>query len=301
MLSRIAESFYWMGRYLERAEATTRLLAEHHQLVVEDQSVEFSLAAGVLVDALAISSARPTTGEHLARLVIGSPSEPATISGAVSAARDNARSVREALSSDTYESINAVQILLARGFGRGTSPGVALHRLLERLLVVNGVVEWTMPRDEAHDFLVLGRELERIDMMGRMLAMRHDLLWPTIGPAAVLRACGGLSAFLRTGEPSVGEKVRAFLVLDRTFPRSMRACADDAEQAVRALASSGVSDGGQLLGEVGMLRSNLEYASAGQPGVVDALIETAAAAGARAADLVNAAYFRQHGTIVWSH
>ncbi|HQY99598.1 MAG TPA: alpha-E domain-containing protein [Propionicimonas sp.] len=301
MLSRIAESFYWMGRYLERAEATTRLLAEHHQLVVEDKSVEFSLAAGVLLEALAISDARPSTSAHLARLVIGSPSQPATISGAVSAARDNARSIREALSSDTYESINAVQILLARGFSRTASPGVVLHRILERLLVVNGVVEWTMPRDEAHDFLVLGRELERIDMMGRMLAMRHDLLWPAIGPAAILRACGGLSAFLRSGEPAIGAKVRAFLVLDRTFPRSMRACADDAEQAVRSLASIGVTDGGQLLSEVGMLRSNLEYASADQPGVVDALIETAAAAGSRAAELVNAAYFRQHGTIVWSH
>ena len=302
MLSRIAESFFWMGRYLERAEATTRLLAEHYQLIVEDQSVEQALACQVLVDALSMQGEQVATGDRLVKAVIGTSTNQSTIAGAVSAARDNARAIRESLSIDTYEALNATHLVFARGIGRTSSPGVALYRVLERLLVVNGVLDWTMPRDEAHHFLVLGRELERIDMMSRLLSIRHDLLWPAAGPVATLHAVGGQSAFLRTGATVTGPDVRAFLVLDKTFPRSMRACAADAETAVRDLASLGVADDGTLLSEVGMLRSALEYASASAASTtIDTLIATAQESAMRASHAVNQAFFRQHGTIVWSH
>lgn len=301
MLSRIAESFFWMGRYLERAEATTRLLAEHYQLLVEDQSVEQDIACGVLLDALGLISDERSSREALVRAVVGTAGNPSTIAGAVSAARDNARSIRESLSSDTYEALNATNLLLSRGIKQASSPGVTLYQILERLLVVNGVVDWTMPRDEAHQFLVLGRELERIDMMSRLLSIRHDLLWPAAGPLGMLHATGSLSAFLRSGSTVNGDDVRAFLVLDAMFPRSMRTCAADAEAAVRALSAMGVSEGGALLSEVGMLRSALEFANPGDPRIVDTLIVTAQESSTRASAAVNQAFFRQHGTVVWSH
>lgn len=301
MLSRIAESFFWMGRYLERAEATTRLLAEHYQLLVEDQSVEQEMACGVLLDALGLASEDRSSHEALVRAVLGSPENPSTIAGAVSAARDNARSIRESLSSDTYEALNATNLLLSRGAKSTASPGVILYQILERLLVVNGVVDWTMPRDEAHHFLVLGRELERIDMMGRLLSIRHDLLWPAAGPLAILRATGALSAFLRTGATVHGDTVRAFLVMDAMFPRSMRTCASDAEASVRSLSALGVTEGGGLLSEVGMLRSALEFAHNSDPRIVDTLIVSAQESATRASFAVNNAFFRQHGTVTWSH
>ena len=301
MLSRIAESFFWMGRYLDRAEATTRLLAEHYQLLVEDQSVGQDLACGVLLDALGIAHPAGLSRESLVQAVLDDQTRPSTVAGAVSAARDNARSIRESLSSDTYEALNATHLQLAGGVGSGSSPGVALYRVLERLLVVNGVVEWTMPRDEAHHFLVLGRELERIDMMGRLLSIRHDLLWPTAGSLAILRATGSLSAFLRSGATVNGPDVRSFLVLDAMFPRSMRTCAADAEAAVRALSALGVRHGGSLLSEVGMLRSALEFADPFDPRLVDTLVVTAQESATRASVAVNDAFFRQRGTVVWSH
>lgn len=301
MLSRIAESFFWIGRYLERAEATTRLLAEHYQLTVEDQSVDEELACQLLLDALSIGTAGVTKGPQLVRAVVGEPGNASTIAGAVSAARDNARAIRESLSGDTYEALNATHLLLTRGMRTSSSPGVMLYRILERLLVVNGVVDWTMPRDEAHHFLVLGRELERIDMMARLLSIRHDLLWPAAGPVAILHATGSLSPFLRTGATVAGAEVRAFLVLDSTFPRSMRACAADAEAAVRGLAILGIVDEGSLLSEVGMLRSALEYASASNSQTVDTLVAVAQDASVRASRSVDQAFFRQQGTVVWSH
>ncbi len=301
MLSRIAESFFWLGRYIERAEATARLLAEHHQLLVEDRSVPEATACSVLLEALSMGDAEVATAHDLVRVVVGTELDPSTIAGAVSAARSNARAIRDSLSQDTFEALNSAHLALSRGMAFTASPGVALHRVLERLLVVNGVVDWTMPRDEAYHFMVLGRELERIDMVGRLLAIRHDELWPASGPAAALRAAGGLSPFLRSGKTISGPDVRRFLVLDAAFPRSMRSCAADAEGAVRGLQGQGVSDSGQLLREVGMLRSELEYASVPSPDAIEGFIDDARDASSRAADEVNRAFFRQHGTIVWSH
>ena len=301
MLSRIAESFFWLGRYVERAEATARLLSEHHQLLVEDRSVPEDMGCALLLDALTMPSVGVDTAQDLVRVVVGSELESSTIAGAVSAARTNARAVRDSLSQDTFEALNSAHLALSRGMAFTASPGVALHRVLERLLVVNGVVDWTMPRDEAYQFMVLGRELERIDMVGRLLSIRHDEMWPSSGPAAALRAAGALSPYLRTGKPLNATDVRRFLVLDATFPRSMRSCAADAEEAVRGLQRLGVSDSGSLLREVGMLRSELEYARIPSASDIETFIDEAREASLRASEEVNRAFFRQHGTIVWSH
>lgn len=301
MLSRIAESFFWLGRYVERAEGTTRMLAEHHQLIIEDQSVPDSVGCAVLLDALNLAASDVATPRSLVRAVVGQESDPSTISGAVASARANARAVRDSLSQETFEALNAAHLALSRGIAFASSPGVALHEVLERLLVVNGIVDWTMPRDEAYQFLVLGRELERIDMIGRLLAIRHDLLWPASGPAAALRAAAALSPFLRSGQPITGPNARRYLVLDATFPRSMRSCAADAEEAVRGLQRLGVSDSSLLLREVGMLRSELEYARIPEAESLERYITESTDAASRASDEVNRSFFRQHGTVVWSH
>ncbi len=301
MLSRIAESFFWLGRYVERAEATARLLAEHHQLMVEDRSVPEPWACRVLLDGLSMPTAGVETPHALVRAVVGGELDSATITGAVSAARLNARAIRDSLSQDTFEALNSAHLALSRGIAFTASPGVALHRVLERLLVVNGIVDWTMPRDEAYHFMVLGRELERIDMVGRLLGIRLSELWPSSGPPAALRAAGALSAYLRTGQPMTANEVRRFLVLDPAFPRSMLCCAADAEEAVRGLQRLGVSESGHLLREVGMLRSQLEYADTPTADQVEYFVADARRAAVRASDEIDRAFFRQHGTIVWSH
>jgi len=301
VLSRIAESFFWLGRYIERAEGTARLLAEHHQLLTEDQSVPDVVGCSVLLDALTLTAPGVTSPRGLVRAVVGDEGDPSTIAGAVASARTNARAVRDSLSQDTFEALNAAHLALSRGIAFAASPGVALHEVLERLLVVNGIVDWTMPRDEAYHFMVLGRELERIDMIGRLLAIRHDLLWPASGPAAALRAAGALSPFLRSGQPITASHARRFLVFDATFPRSMRSCAADAEDAVRGLQRLGISDSSLLLREVGMLRSELEYAQLPKDDSVDRYIVDSTDAAIRASDEVSRAFFRQYGTVVWSH
>jgi uncharacterized alpha-E superfamily protein len=140
-----------------------------------------------------------------------------------------------------------------------------------------------------------------MDMMARVLAVRHDQLWPEGGPVATLRSAAALNAFLRTQHPLTGDEVRRFLLLDSDHPRSMRVSSSNAEEAVRGLAARGASDGGDLLREVGLLRSQLEYAVDPRPDEVDALIELVQQATARASDIVASAFFRPVGTIVWSN
>ncbi len=301
MLSRIAESYFWIGRYLERAEATSRLLAEHHQLMVEERTVPEELASAVLLDALSLHPQAATSAADLVSAVVGNESDPATISGAITLARENARGVRESLSADVFEAMNAAHLAGIRGPIVATSPAYALYRVVERLAVVVGQIDWTMPRDEGYLFLSLGRSLERLDMMARVLAVRHDQLWPEGGPVATLRAAAGLNAFLRTQHPMTGDEARRFLLLDGDYPRSMRVSSSTAEEAVRGLAARGASDGGDLLREVGLMRSQLEYAVDPFADEVDTLVELVQQSTARASDVVAAAFFRPVGTIVWSN
>jgi uncharacterized alpha-E superfamily protein len=302
VLSRLAESFYWIGRYLERAEATARLLAEHYHLTVEDRSVPDDIAAAVVLDALSLAHGVVATPTELVRSLLGDIANPSTVIGSVAAARENARSVRDALSGDVFEALNSAHLTLTRGLTAAASPSASMYRVLERLMVVNGAVEWTMPRDEGHFFLSLGRALERIDMTSRLLDVRHDLVWPDTGPVATLRSAAGLSAFLRTGEAPTGEQVREFLVLDPTFPRSMLHSAQRAESAVRGLQTLGGVDDGELVREVGLMRSRLEFAGGiHDPAVIDQLVHDTQLSGVSTAAAVAAAYFRQAGTIVWSH
>jgi uncharacterized alpha-E superfamily protein len=301
MLSRIAESFFWIGRYLERAEATARLLAEHHHLLIEDRSVSEDIGAVALLDALSISAPSVADAGGLVSAVIGAPNDPSTVRGSVAAARENARAVRDQLSVDVFEALNSAHISLSRGLLFAASPGVGLHRVVERLLVAHGVIEWTMSRDEGYLFLSLGRRLERMDMTTRLLAVRHEQLWPDGGPVATLRAAGGLNGFLRTKHTLTGTPVRQFLVLDEHFPRSLLMSARGAEDAVRGLADHGAHDSGQLLRECGMIRSRLEYVVEPDSDTVDALILDAQLAAAKASEAAALNFFNQAGTIVWSH
>lgn len=300
MLSRIAESFFWIGRYVERSHATARLLAEHHQLMVEEASVAEPVACRLLLDALSLPDDSVDSGSALVRLVTGEPGRSSTVAGAVAAARENARAVRDVLPPEVFEALNAAHLSVVRGIALMDSPGAALHRVVERLLVVHGVIAWAMPRDEAYQFFVLGRSLERIDMTARLLAVQHDRYWPETGPVATLRSAAAHSAYLRRGAAD-GDGVREFLVLDRDFPRSMRRSAMEAEESVRGLISLGAGGGTDLLREVGMLSSRLEFAVRPTPEEVDHLAEQARLSAMVASDIADASFFRQSGTIVWSH
>jgi uncharacterized alpha-E superfamily protein len=305
MLSRIAEAMFWIGRYVERAEATTRLLAEHHQLLVEDTRLDPVVGVEAMLGPLGLMPDAPAsalTPAGLVGIVVGESMDSSTILGSVAAARENARTIREALPGEMFERLNATHLRLQSGIST-IVPGIPLRGLLDELAVVTGIITWQMPRDEGLVFLRLGAALERLDMTARLLDIDHESLWPQAGAATTLRAAGGFNPFLRTQRAMTGDQVRTFLVLDPTFPRSMLQCAVRAERQVRQMATYvSPQQVSSLLRTVGILRAELEFAYATPtPADVDQLADRARIAAYEASDATAVAFFRQAGTIVWSH
>lgn len=266
MLSRIAESLFWIGRYVERADGTARLLDVHLQLLLEDPWVDEDTACRSLLEVIGSDAMFPhqLTRQDLLNTLSADRSEPASIASSLTAARENARRVREIVSTELWECLNTTRSRMPRK--------VAIERahdffgwVRERTALAVGIVESSTSRDEAWTFFTLGRSLERVDMTARLLATSE--LTEASGPSwtTILRSCGAYEAYLRTyrGVPSATNAAE-FLLLDRIFPRSVIFALTRAEKSLAELAPStdrvGVSDA--ALRQLGQIRTNLEYRSA---------------------------------------
>ncbi|MDT7537021.1 MAG: hypothetical protein QOI82_606 [Actinomycetota bacterium] len=263
MLSRVAEALYWTGRYVERAEDTSRLLDVQMQALLEDPWGDEEAACVGLLRTMGIDDVEPPVdlGATTQRLAF-SAADTSSIAGAWSAARDNARGAREILSSEVWECLNGTFHELA-AFERSSArvgPGRFLRHVRERSATVSGLVEGTMPKDDAWRFLVLGRSIERVDMTARLLWVGLHGTSPSW--VALLKCCSAHEAYLRTYRvaPEPG-RVLEFLLLDRLFPRSVFASLVQAEVCLEALEPTsgrvGVQD--EARRQLGRLRTDLEF------------------------------------------
>lgn len=301
MLSRLAESFFWMGRYIERAEGTTRLLVELHQLLVQDTGEEQRKGITILMRGLGLEDEEVSSLSELVTAVYGAADSPNSILGSLDAARNNARSVRDALPPDFFEVLNKAH-MRAQVQPDPHFPGALLRDVLESLAVVHGVFDWVAPRDEAYYFFELGCYLERIDLASRLLNMRLDLGWTEQGPATMLRAVGGLSTYLRGHVRMNGQSVRRFLLTDTAFPRSVMRSSIGAETALREIGALNTSRIESVVQSVGLLRSQLEYTGhSANDSTIEALISQSLKAVDATSIAVRDNFFRPVGSIVWSH
>lgn len=189
MLSRIAESLYWIGRYLERAEDTSRLLDVQLHLSVEDPVIDARASADRLLTVMGIDHEGPASEDLVLRRLCHDPDSPASIVSALKGARESARRSRETVSTEMWEAINTTWYAVQRGELAKVRPALAFRWVRERCAVITATADGTMSHDQGWYFLVLGRSLERIDMTARLAASAAT------GPAATawsstLRACG---------------------------------------------------------------------------------------------------------------
>ncbi|WP_156758848.1 alpha-E domain-containing protein [Microbacterium karelineae] len=266
MLSRIAESLFWIGRYLERADDTARILDVQTQLLVEDATIDERLSCEHLLAVMGVDG--PFDGADrrmiLEMLAYGTDS-PASIASAVDAARESARRVRETISTDFWAAINATWWTLRRS--RSMRPAELFRTARTQAAMIAGVADATMPRDEGWQFYSLGRSIERVDMTARLLSAaslssEHQVTWPT-----TLRSCGAYEAFLRAYRGRETDREAAeFLLLDRLFPRSIVYSLAKAEASLATLdagiARTGVGDEARRL--LGRARAELEYSPLGE-------------------------------------
>jgi uncharacterized alpha-E superfamily protein len=221
-------------------------------------------------------------------------------------ARENARTVREVISSEMWLCLNTTYNALSgqRARARRASPSTYFNFVKERAALVSGLVDGTMSHDDGWRFLVLGRSIERADMTVRALSLYQAVGDPATSATALLRSCGGYESFLRTYRGSVGPRqATEFLLLDRLFPRSVYAAVATAEQRLLELTPStgsrlGVADLGLLA--LGRTRTGLEFLRAAdiEAGLPQRLDDIQSACNA-ATEAVSDRFFRGSATVRW--
>ena len=216
LLSRIAETIYWTGRYVERADDTARLIDVYIHRMLGETGADSDAACRALFGILGVpveEASELDIDVVLFRLVFEAQSSSA-IAGSMLGARAGARGIREVISSEMWECLNVTGHGLAgqKRAAERLGPHVYLRYIRERSALFFGLADSTMSHDDAWRFLVLGRSLERADMTARLLLARmsapDDLDWPVL-----LRACGAHESFIRThgwaAEPVQSRRVPA--------------------------------------------------------------------------------------------
>ena len=262
VLSRIAESLFWIGRYVERADGTARIVdAARLQMLEQTGQSEETTARVILqvIMGLDPGDGRVDYATVCQRLVFDAEHASA-IAGAWRGARENARRARETVSTELWEAINTAWNRWG-GFEPDQVTAAQLAWVRERAALVSGIADSTMSHDQAWLFMALGRSLERADMTARLVATGA---LPNAGPpwSTVLQSCGAQQAYLRTNRGLIrDDRVASFLVLDRQFPRSVLFSLSAAERRLEAIDPAtqrlGIPD--EARRRLGRIRTSLEY------------------------------------------
>ena len=262
MLSRLAESLYWTGRYVERAEDTARILDVYLSLLLDDPWAPEGVVCASLLAAMGHDIEGPVDTSDVMHKLAWDTSRPSSVVGAIAAARENSRTSREIVSTEMWESINVTWHESASP-GRRANTHAFLSWVRERAAAFSGVADGTLSRDEAYQFLVLGRAIERTDMTARLVAARA--LAGDVGPSwiTLLQSCGAYSAFLRQAQGAIGDREAIeFLLLDPLFPRTLMSGLTRAVASLDELENrGGVSGtrGDEAYRALGAIRSELEF------------------------------------------
>jgi uncharacterized alpha-E superfamily protein len=306
MLSRIAESLFWIGRYVERSDGTARILDVHLQLLLEDPWIDEDTACRSLLSVMG-SPDPDTERSELTRadvltILAVDLAHPASIAHSLRSARENARRAREIVPTELWECLNATSTRMPRRVAADK-----VHEFFrwvrERSALAIGIIESATSRDEAWHFLTLGRSIERADMTARLLATRS--LTEASGPSwtTILRSCGAYEAYLRTyrGVPS-SVNAAEFLLLDRLFPRSIVFSVNRAEQCLRDLqpraGRAGIADEAQR--HLGRVRNQLEYRSIAETlEDLPKYMEAVQVATSEASEAIRQRYFPTDAAPIW--
>ena len=284
MLSRVAESVYWMNRQIERAENVARSVE-----TALDLALEGTISHGRLWNALvcAFGDEADFWERHAAAdqasvisFLAFDPANANSIASCRHAARENARTVRDMISSPMWEEINKVHLYVqsaAQRYGGWLHPREFLDELKRSSQLITGVADATMSHGEGWHFGRLGRLVERADKTSRVLDVEHYFKPAAFAAkngvaagelpgadavqwSAVLESASALEMYRKQYGAVSRRNVAEFLVFDRFFPRAMHFCLIKAEESL--LAITGGSKGAYTNPaeqQLGRLRAKLDY------------------------------------------
>jgi uncharacterized alpha-E superfamily protein len=280
MLSRVANSLFWLSRYVERAENAARFLSVTDAYARELQGVSRAAAEAVGQAAWAHLAPGETMpegagGGELQRLVFDTEL-PGSVYASITLARENARSIRDAIPTETWEALNVLFLRLQEEAPHRFTPTrrqALLHQVREAAWRMQGLRDNVMVRADEWNFQRLGCFLERADNTLRLLGTMffHPALQvasdsgqsiDALHLAAVLRMCTAFETFSRTAAGLSTERVIEFLFLDARFPRSVAFAFEELQRALHALSQTPedvyTNDAEQLCGR---LAAELRFAS----------------------------------------
>src|SRR5215216_60762 len=268
MLARNAESLYWIGRYVERADDTARILDVTVHQLLEDSSVDPDQASRTLLKVLGIESPKQQLDLwSLTDIVAFSRDTEGgwSIVDSISAARENARGAREVTSTEIWECLNTTYNALPERerAAKRLGPHEFLSYIEGRAAMFAGLADSTLSRDDGYRFMVLGRAIERVDMTVRLLLSRVGDSASSPAWVTVLRSAGAHDTYLRTYRGALdASRVVQFLLLDRLFPRSVLHALVQAESCLEELdhgPSARIGAGAEASRLLGKARSELEF------------------------------------------
>ncbi|HVE42668.1 MAG TPA: alpha-E domain-containing protein [Planctomycetota bacterium] len=274
MLSRAADSIYWIGRYLERAENVARFIDVnlHHMLDLPPGTPEqWKPLVAVTGDLYRfLERYETTTRETAIKFLTFDDGNPNSLLSSLRAARENARSIRDVISSDMWEHLNAtfLQVSDDDAYERvRQAPYEFFSELKLAGRLFEGLTDDTMSHGEAWHFCRLGRLIERADKISRILDFKHFLgggaPMEEIEWSVVLQSASALELYRKRHGRLLREKIVAFLLLERDFPRSVQFCLMGAEDSLHAITGTPIGTF-RILAEqrLGQLRSELAFTRA---------------------------------------
>jgi uncharacterized alpha-E superfamily protein len=273
VISRVADHCFWFGRYVERAESTARLLATTHNLALDAELEPAHCWRPVVVVAgeedrykariaeAGLDDAAWGDGERIERFLTWDE-ETVSIRRSVSAARWNARQIREVVSLEAWEAVNELHLWL-RGDAAQDQWRDHRYEMYKRVRsgtqLCLGLLRSTMLHDEPLDFIWLGVLLERVSQTARILDVhhhafhslprRHEVVETSLW-LSLLRSLSGVEPFMKRHQGRVGrEAVARFLIGEDRFPRSVAYCVHSAYERLAAIRPPSATDlpGGQTL------------------------------------------------------
>lgn len=278
MLSRVAESIYWMGRYVERAENVARFIDVNLKVMLdspEGAEAQWAPLVSITGDDEAFKKIYgDATQENVLKFLAFDSENPNSILSCLRAARWNARSVREVISAEMWLQLNKFYLMVnAAVLARDTlSLDDFFSEIKNSSHLFEGVTEGTMTHGEAWHFCRLARQLERADKTSRIVDVKYFILLRSVEDvgtalddlqwAAVLRSTSAFQMYRRDRGRITPKGVVDYLLLDRNFPRAIHACLLKANESLHAI--SGTPQGlfkSPAEKALGQLCSDLSYAA----------------------------------------
>ena len=278
MLSRVADAVFWMSRYIERAENIARVIDVNLRLTLDTpagQEESWRPPVMIMADAGPFESAYDGySGANVLRFLVFDQAYANSILSCLHAARENARSVREVISSEMWEQLNTMHLMVheaSRQPGLLEAPGDLLARVRSASHQFTGITESTMAHGEAWHFCKAGAMLERADKTTRILDVKYFVLLPSaddVGTtrdlvqwSALLRSASAWESYLKRYHAILPAAVAEFLLLDREFPRAVHYCLSAADYSLHAISRTPQgSYANETERRLGLLRAELSYA-----------------------------------------